>query len=108
MIYQTGKKLQKSDKLGIHARIESATLDTMQNIIRAAFARKFEKLPMLEQVRVSLEVLKHLVRTEHELKIIDEKSYLRIAAHIVETSKMANNWIKFLVVQTQSPANERG
>ncbi len=80
----------------------------MQNIIRAAFARRSAKLPILEQVRVSIEVLKHLVRTEHELKIIEEKSYLRIAALIVETSKMANGWIKFIATQTQTPANERG
>lgn len=73
----------------------------MSDIIRAAFAHKNEKLPILEGVRVSLEVLKHLVRTEHELRIIDEKTYLRIAELIIETSKMANNWIKYL---TQNPA----
>lgn len=73
----------------------------MSDIIRAAFATKIQKLPILERVRVSLEVLKHLVRTEHELRIIDEKTYLRIAALTVETSKMINGWIKYLA---QNPA----
>ncbi len=76
----------------------------MGDIIRAAFARKSQKIMILEDVRTSLEVLKHLVRTEHELHIIEEKSYLRIAVLIVETSKMANGWIKYLATQTQNPA----
>ena len=108
MIYQAGKKLQKSDKLGIHTQIERITLDTLRDIIRAAFSRKMHKLSTLEHVRVSLEVLKHLIRTEHELHIIDEKSYLRISILIVETSKMANGWIKYLVAQTQNPAEKQG
>ncbi len=77
------------------------TLNAMSDIIRAAFAAKIQKLPVLERVRVSLEVLKHLVRTEHEMKIIDEKTYIRISALIIETSKMINGWIKYLA---QNPA----
>ena len=100
-IYQAGKKLPKSDKLGIHAHVEEVALSTMGDIIRAAFAPRTQKLPVLEGVRVSLEVLKHLVRTEHELHIIDEKTYLHTAELIVETSKMASGWIKYL---TQNPA----
>ncbi len=104
MIYQVGKKLPKCDKLGIHAEIERVTLDAMSGIIRAAFARKSQKTPILEEVRIALEVLKHLIRTEHELHIIEEKSYLRIAALIIETSKMANGWMKYVAAQTQNPA----
>lgn len=73
----------------------------MSNIIRATFARKTQKMPILEEVRVSLEVLKHLVRTEHELHIIDEKTYLRMSTIDVEMSKMTNGWIRYLA---QNPA----
>lgn len=81
--------------------MEEAALSALSNIIRAAFATKTAKLSTLETVRISLEVLKHLVRTEHELRIIDEKAYLRIAELIVETSKMASGWVKYLA---QNPA----
>ena len=103
-IYQAGKKLPKSDKLGIHGHVEGVTLDAMGDIIRAAFAPKVQKLPTLERVRISLEVIKHLVRTEHELRIIDEKTYLRIAELIVETSKMTNSWIRYLMGNARPPA----
>ena len=104
-LYQMGKKLPKSDKLGIHARAEEVALDAMNGIIQSAFSRKAQKISILENVRVSLEIIKHLVRTEHELHIIDEKTYLRIAILVVETSKMTNGWIKYLSAQTQNPTS---
>ncbi|MEK9151015.1 MAG: four helix bundle protein [Patescibacteria group bacterium] len=64
-------------------------------------AQKYQKREILEHVRVSLETLKHLVRIEYEHNIIPEKSYIEIAALLIETSKMTNGWIKYL---TQSPA----
>ena len=92
--------MPKRDKLGIHARIEQIALETMNNIIRAALSPKNHKLPFLESARLSLEVLKHLVRTEYEMNIIAEKVYIRIEYHIIETSKMTNGWIKYI---TQNP-----
>ena len=99
VVYQTGKKLSKPDKLGIHARIEQVAMEIMRLLIEAYFSEKSAKLEILEKTRILLEVLKHLVRTEYELKIIEEKPYIRIEFLIVETSKMMNGWIKYLLKQ---------
>lgn len=96
IIYRTGKKLSKSDKLGIHAHCEQITRDILQKLITAEFSPTNKKLEILESARILLEVLKHFVRTEHELKIIDEKTYIRIEMLIIETSKMTNGWIKYI------------
>ena len=95
-IYLVSNKLQKRDKLGIHLQIERLALDIMSGIVKAYFSPKNKKLSPLETTRVSLEILKHLVRTEYELKIIEEKAYIRIESLIVEISKMTNGWIKYL------------
>ncbi len=100
ILYQTGNKLTKRDKLGIHTHIERIMLEIMSNIVNASFSNKITKQTSLEQARVSLEILKHLIRTEHELKIIDQKTYFRIEGLIIETSKMTNGWIKYI---TQNP-----
>ena len=71
----------------------------MRLLIEAYFSEKSAKLEILEKTRILLEVLKHLVRTEYELKIIEEKPYIRIEFLIVETSKMMNGWIKYLLKQ---------
>jgi len=44
---------------------------------------------------VEIEILKHLIRTENELCIIDAKTYLRLAEQLVEISKMTNGWIGY-------------
>jgi hypothetical protein len=98
-IYQTGKKLPKGDKLGIHADIEKTARTILHELISACFTTKNRKLENLEHARILLETLKHFVRIEHELKIIDEKIYIRIESLIIETSKMTNGWIKYLVQQ---------
>lgn len=74
----------------------------MTLIIDASLAQRTTKALSLEQARISLEILKHLVRTEHELKIITEKQYLNVEALLVETSKMTNGWIKYI---TQNPVD---
>ena len=101
MLYLIGNKLTKRDKLGIHSHIERITLETMNDIISASLQSKIEKQIPLKRTQVSLEVLKHLVRTEHELKIIDQKTYLRIEQLIIETSKMTNGWVKYLNQNTK-------
>jgi hypothetical protein len=96
VIYQTGKKLSKSDKLGINLHCEQITREILQKLITAEFSPANKKLEILENTRILLEVLKHFIRTEHELKIIDEKTYIRIEMLVIETSKMTNGWIKYL------------
>lgn len=100
VIYQAGKKLPKSDKLGIHAYVERIAQETISFIIQAYFIEKSKRLEILEKIRILLETLKHFVRLEHELKIIEEKPYIRIEKLIVETSKMTNGWIKYMENQT--------
>lgn len=95
-IYQIGIKLPKHHKLGIHADIERIALETITFIIKASLAPRTKKTETLEQTRINLELLKHLIRTEHELKIITEKQYIYTESILIETSKMTNGWIKFL------------
>lgn len=100
-IYQTGNKLAKREKLGIHKNIECETSLVLEYILRASFENKQRKLETLETSRVSVEVLKQLVRAEYELKIIDEKNYIAIEEKLQTISKEINGWIKY--VKTQNP-----
>ncbi|MCX6719373.1 MAG: hypothetical protein NTZ38_03305 [Candidatus Taylorbacteria bacterium] len=51
------------------------------------------KLKPLETSRVIVSLIQHLIRTENELGIIEEKIYLRISNDLVEISKQINGWI---------------
>ena len=94
-LYTTGHALPKRDKLGIHATVEALAVDILALAIKAAFQSRQLKLGTLELMRVKIEILKHLVRTEQELKTITEGVYLRLSTELVEISKMTNGWIAY-------------
>ena len=101
ILYQIGNKIPKRDKLGIHQSIENKCLFILSVCIDAALRPKNEKVVLLSQARRDIETLKHLVRMEHELGIIKEKTYLNISSLLQDISMMATGWQKSL--QTQKP-----
>ncbi|MDP3661406.1 MAG: four helix bundle protein [bacterium] len=94
-IYIVGQKLPKREKLGIHAGVEMFCIEILALAIEAAFKSHKQKIPILEQLRVKIEVLKHIVRTEHECSILDERKYLRLSEQLVIISKETTNWIVY-------------
>ncbi len=101
-MYRIGNTLSKRDKLGIHNHIETHTLTLFDHIIAGSLVGPHKKLPHLEQARLVNEKIKHLVRTEYEMQIIPEKSYITAAEQLVEISKMINGWISY--IQTKPPS----
>lgn len=97
-IYSIGQKLPKRDKLGIHATLEKCCLELFTVAIAAAFTRGQQKLGSLETARVRSQVLMNILRTEYELGVIKEKTYLHLSSSLVEVAKMLNGWITY---QTQ-------
>ena len=55
-----------------------------------------EKVPLLQNARIKIENLKHLIRICHELKIIEDNQYIFIEHSLQEISKMAFGWLKYL------------
>jgi hypothetical protein len=100
-LYILASKLPKRDRFGIHLRIEDVCLHCLELTIIATFEEKTEKLKTLKNLRIRIELLKRLIRHEYELKIINNRDYLRIETQLQELSKMANGWIKYL----QPPLN---
>ncbi len=95
-IYRTNEKLSKRDKLGIHRVLESLSIEILSLAVETAFKPKHLKKNVLEILRIKIEILKHIVRTEYELGIINDKTYLRISGQAVQVSKMTNGWINFI------------
>jgi hypothetical protein len=96
-LYCISNKLSKRDKLGIHSVVESLCLELLSLAIESAFRPMSSKLNSLEILRIKTEILKHLIRTERELMIIDEEKYLKLEGELIMISKMANGWITFVI-----------
>lgn len=94
-IYQIGSRLPKRDKLGLHALIEKACVETLALSIEASLENKPSKAETIRKLRINIETLKHLVRAESELKIIQEKQYLFLEEKLQEISKEAVGWERY-------------
>jgi len=94
-LYYISNKISKPDKIGIHANVLTQSIKILKLAVETAFKPRELKRPILEILRVEIEILKHLIRTENELCIIDAKTYLRLAEQLVEISKMTNGWIGY-------------
>lgn len=100
-IYNIGNQIPKRDKLGLHAKIENLCIEILGLSIKAALTEKESKIPIINEIRIRTEIIKHLVRASNHLKIIDDKEYIRIEESLQEISKMAAGWLNFL---KQNPA----
>ena len=103
-IYVFGRKLSKGDKLGIHSKAQEYALRLIELGIESALRPKNEKLEYIKALRLKTETLKHIIRSEYELKIISEKQYLIITEDLQNISMMTNGWIKSIETQTPPKA----
>ena len=100
-LYSIGLSLPKREKLGFHKIIEDFCVEILSFAIESAFQSRLDKKFTLQKLRIKTGVLQNLVRTENELKIIDDKTYLRISEQIIEISKQNNNWLNSLITQKE-------
>jgi hypothetical protein len=94
-IYILGRKVPKRDRFGLHLHIENVCLDVLELSVQAALTAKDEKKNLLEEMRVKIEVLKHLIRMSSEVGIIEDEKYLGLQKLLVEISRMAGGWLKY-------------
>lgn len=55
-----------------------------------------EKVSLVQNIRRNTEVLKHLIRTEQEIGVIKESTYLYQVKVLESISMMATGWYKSL------------
>lgn len=94
--------MSKRDKLGFHSTIERICVDVLLLSLESAFQSRSTKLTTLESLRVEIEILKHLIRSENELRIISDKQYHNLSEQLIEISKMTNGWIRFITQKEPS------
>jgi hypothetical protein len=90
------QKLSKRDKLGIHSKIENLCLEILSLSIETSLKSGISKKIPLELLRIKISIIQNLIRTENELKIIGDKSYLHLSVQVTEISKMTNGWLNYI------------
>lgn len=92
--YQYSINFPKKDKFGAAQKCENAILELIEKIIRASKSAKQNKVLILYDASVKLDVLKIFVRLLKDLKILDLKKYTILQQQVHEIGKMLGGWIK--------------
>lgn len=88
------KLIPKQDRHTIYERSEQTLLDTIQMLFHAGYAKSDTKKIVLEKASVKLNLLRFLIRTMKETKILDTKKYIRLQELIDEIGRMLGGWIR--------------
>ena len=90
-----GNKLPKRDRHGIYTRIEMNALLLLELGISATYEETRQKVNVLKDIRIRIEILKRLIRIMLERKIITEDSYIERELELQTMSKMAFGWLEW-------------
>lgn len=82
----------------MHATVEKYCLGLFTEAITAAFSGGQTKITALKTAQTYSHIVANLLRTENELGVLTEKTYLRLSYQTTEIGKMFSGWLTY---QTQ-------
>ena len=80
----------------IGSRIENMALDILDLLLEAYYGPKATKKAKLQQVNLSIEKLRHLLRLVFELHYLNAKKFDWLIAELLEIGRMVGGWLKSL------------
>ncbi len=78
--------------LGI--KIDNLLIETTEQIYKANFASKADKLPFLERAASHLDLAKFFLEVLWEIKGLDGDKYVALSEQLYEIGKMLGGWIR--------------
>jgi hypothetical protein len=85
-------KFPRSRRFTLGERIETGLLEVLELLVEAAFQRHKE-VP-LQRANLRLEVVRHLWRLAHELKVMATRQYEHGAALIDDLGRQIGGWLR--------------
>ncbi len=95
-VYGLRESVPKQDRYALWLRVEKVNLDVIEKILHASALYKAEKIDVLEQASVDLNMLRVFVRIAKDTKVLDMAKYTKIQQDIDEIGRMLGGWIKHL------------
>jgi len=93
--------LPRLSRYTLGVKIDSQFIEIAEILLVAGFAGREQKLPLLQKASVKLDVLKWLLQTAWELKVVSNVQYGQLARSIVSAGKMIGGWIKSLMEENR-------
>ncbi len=88
-------KFPKHERYSLGEKIENSILESIEILILASQASKYEKEKLLLKANAKNELLKILFRISLNCGIIESRQYLDIEDKLQETGRMTQGWVKY-------------
>lgn len=85
-------KFPRARRFTLGERVESGSLTVLELLVEAAYTHN--KTALLKEANVKLEVLRHVWRLAHELKVIAIRQYEYGAKLIDELGRQIGGWLR--------------
>jgi hypothetical protein len=85
--------VKKRDRHTIWERSENAILDVIEGILAASETYKMEKLSILKNASVKLNLLRVLFRLAKDAKVIDAQKYMVLEELVDEIGRQLGGWM---------------
>ncbi len=85
-------KFPRSRRFTVGERIEACLLEILELLVEAAYTRN--KDPSLRRANLKLEVVRHLWRVAHELKIMATRQYEHGARLMDDVGRQIGGWLR--------------
>lgn len=95
-IHSLRNTLPKQDRHTVWQRTEQSNLHLIETIFRAASRTKDEKIPLLDEASVQLNLLRLHIRLAYDTKGINNGKYVTLQERIDEIGRMLGGWLKSL------------
>ncbi len=104
--HNTLPHIPRLTRYSLGERIDKYFLELTELTLTAGYAKKDQKLLLVQKASIKLDTLKFLLQMAWELKAIENKRFADLAAQLVETGKMLGGWQKQLTKETPSQWGE--
>jgi hypothetical protein len=86
--------IPKSHRFTFGQRLDNTTLDALTLAVRALYAPRAGKAPLLAELNLQLELLRVLWRLVHDQRWISQQQLLFVNGRIDEIGRMVGGWLK--------------
>lgn len=86
--------MPRKDKYTLGQKCEIAILEVLESIIMASNLPKQEKLPVLKQASMKLDLVRVFLKLARDVKALENKKYQLLESQTEEIGRMLGGWIK--------------
>ena len=94
LIHEYSANIPKMERYTIWQKIKTVCIEIIEGLLTVNHLSGAEKLSLMNDISVKIDLLRVFVRLAYETKAISEKKYIALQENLDEIGRMLGGWIK--------------